>query len=1390
MEDRAANVGKLIVIILSLMMVVPFTTFDTTENVSAGEVLTDITGATRAQGLGYDGTGILIGEVGTGLDTGDGGTPALFTDFAGRVDHWVDWCEVDASDGVAEDSYGMSTPFVSWMAGDGSSGQFDPVDGKLYGLGVAPGASIITERVFGDGAAWFNGDIADVFTDASQRGTFALSNSWGGGAIGEYGLNANKIDTAARDADSTTPGDQPLLNIMAPGNADVMESACGKNSLAIAVSEGYKPHKSLDADNIEEIYSVSPTGPTADGRIKPDLVAPASWGSGVTSHYPGAVTGNEAINADYQYTTGTGGSAAIGTGAVAVFAQYYNDVNGAMPSPAISRAAMINGATDMATSDIPNNDEGWGRVNLTNMIEPGFDIYYDDQNILLETGISQLYDTIFINSVSQPLKITTAWTDVAAPSNTGTGKALINDIDLTVISPSGLVYNGNLFVGGWAFPSPVPVADTLNNVECVNVQTPEIGQWSIYVNGTDIQQDSVSATPATDQDFALVVSGSFDIGGGPVASGYADPNPTGGAATTTVYTSFSDIQNIVDAEYFIDTVGVDGTGTLVTPSDGTYDSPNEDGYATIDISAEGWLAGEVHTIFVHALDSDANWGNIYSITIYVGEQYYLHVENSFGIDMSLLPADPDQASIMTNTTGPIPAAGQYHVGDVGWMTDPYAQDTDVDGDWHFFIEGRVTTEDVSGTLYAKIYEYPSMTLLNPTPAQCPTDVYARYSYTEFSWTDTIPATTISAGDRVFVEIWLDATAGGGGAGSTTYDYVGDTEATPPDYCYFMDTNSCSVGTGPDYNSAPEFTDAQYVSASVTDSDWAVSVDPGNQDEIFIWNSMEVLEDPAYITQIDLTFVGQGDDDSDYQIWVEDQSTGSYWEPIGTTMYGATGVDITMTRSITVDPGNYVSGNRIRWGVYETTSRMQVSVNYLAATIHYDKPAPEFILGYDNDSTPSRLIIPEAPGIIIPGPDPYNITISDPAGPWPAWRFISFPSEMNGPATTVLDDSLHAWGDGGITWDHLKWYDPTDFNDHWKFYDKDFPGVQTMPDLDNTMGLWIHITGNTGDQYLTTGIGGDDPADAEFMLYAGWNLIGYPDMISQMASDTLPPQVTMISYYDTGQPYKITDTVMLDTVLMTHGNAYWVYSSSNVLWQLNAPAVISDPYPVFGTVYLYDGFSGGFYNPLQSTGADVAVTWFDRNLGAWNTRNTVTIPTGQYSVDIMNYTDGDVIFVNATFEMPYGNNGYNYTYVNVGAGMSIQDVVCGVPYEVMMTSPPDGSPVPIGVPFLAEYVFLDRDGMLAQGYFEHADGPMDWWSSDVMFFPPPPGMPFDGTFSITPGMGSEMLTLNSMGMQDLGVFEGGIPGNQYLTPWGEFYIDPAGTIPGWMDDWDWVMLFVM
>jgi hypothetical protein len=71
---------------------------------------------------------------------------------------------------------------------------------------------------------------------------------------------------------------------------------------------------------------------------------------------------------------------------------------------------------------------------------------------------------------------------------------------------------------------------------------------------------------------------------------------------------------IAEAEYFLDTIGADGTGTAMSAADGSFDSPNEGVEAFIDTS--GWSGGG-HLLYVHAYDGTDGWGPIRGRTVYI-----------------------------------------------------------------------------------------------------------------------------------------------------------------------------------------------------------------------------------------------------------------------------------------------------------------------------------------------------------------------------------------------------------------------------------------------------------------------------------------------------------------------------------------------------------------------------------------------------------------------------------------------------------------------------------------------------------------------------------------------------------------------------------------------------
>jgi len=262
----------------------------------------------------------------------------------------------------------------------------------------------------------------------------------------------------------------------------------------------------------------SSRGPCEDGRIKPDVVAPGTWIASAAS----AAARNEAsvawttIDGYYVYMGGTSMSGPHVSGAAAVFVQYYKSLHtNAIPSPALVKAALINSANELdelngGPGPIPNNDEGWGRVTLTNIIFTNLATaprYYEyvDQTTSLTNGEVYLHHTLVQNS-DQPLKITLAYTDVAGFP--GAIPALVNDLDLEVVAPDGTLYRGNQFSGNDSAPN-APSPDTLNNVEAVHLSHPSPGDYLVRVRARHVVQDARLDTAAIEQDFALVVSGNI-----------------------------------------------------------------------------------------------------------------------------------------------------------------------------------------------------------------------------------------------------------------------------------------------------------------------------------------------------------------------------------------------------------------------------------------------------------------------------------------------------------------------------------------------------------------------------------------------------------------------------------------------------------------------------------------------------------------------------------------------------------------------------------------------------------------------------------------------------------------------------------------------------------------
>jgi hypothetical protein len=473
---------------------------------------------TVTEQLGFGGQGVTVCVSDTGLDTGN--TNTMHPDVRGRVTGFTFYAPTtDGSDG-----YGHGTHCAGIVAGNAATGETDPATGAWYGLGVASGASLFVERIFDANANEVNPWPGDekLTQDAVRAGAQIFSGSWGSDVQGEYDTDAAQFDELVRNADAASPGAQAFILEFSAGNAgpdaETMDSpASGKNVIATGASETvsgtYSQTYGLYDDGPDTMADFSSRGPCQDGRIKPDVVAPGTWIASMATH----ASTNEAaiawtvIDSNYVYMGGTSMSGPFASGAAAVFVQYYRSTHtNATPSPALVKAALINSARELDESNggpgpIPNNDEGWGRITLTNLIGTALLYQYVDQTVLLTTG--QVYEQhTFVQAAGQPLKITLTYTDV--PGFPGALPALVNDLDLEVAGPDGTLYRGNQFVNGESIPN-APTPDNLNNVEGVQLSNPAPGDYLVRVRARSVVEDARLDTAAIDQDFALVISGSL-----------------------------------------------------------------------------------------------------------------------------------------------------------------------------------------------------------------------------------------------------------------------------------------------------------------------------------------------------------------------------------------------------------------------------------------------------------------------------------------------------------------------------------------------------------------------------------------------------------------------------------------------------------------------------------------------------------------------------------------------------------------------------------------------------------------------------------------------------------------------------------------------------------------
>jgi len=490
-------------------------------------------------------------------------------------------------------------------------------------------------------------DLTDLFQQAYDVGARVHSNSWGSSVAGDYTADSATVDLftwSNPDMLITTSAGNAGIDANANGVVDddsIGSPATAKNVLTVGASEndrsgdwacdsglsytnpntgtscssqggmndlftwseawpGDFPAEPLASDpsagDAEQMAAFSSRGPTDDGRIKPDVVAPGTWVlSGYSSLYQEGY-GDPAnpqngafqydgwgfpVNDDYKYMGGTSMSNPLVAGAAVVVRDYYEKAFGHNASAALVKASLINSAVDLADENndgaddndypIPNMHEGWGRVDVGAAVD-GTAQWIDDP-----TGVSTSGSSVhqFTLAAGSAFKVSLVWSDF--PSDEAAAINLVNDLDLVVTAPNGSTFIGNNFSGGWTSPGAAG-ADRLNNVENVYVASAGAGTWTVTVSGFNV--------PFGPQPFALVVDGQFD-GAPPVDNppSVTLTAPAAGATVSglvTVTANASDDIGVAEVEFSVDgaVIGTDTDGSDGWSAD--WDTTaNPDGGATV-----------------------------------------------------------------------------------------------------------------------------------------------------------------------------------------------------------------------------------------------------------------------------------------------------------------------------------------------------------------------------------------------------------------------------------------------------------------------------------------------------------------------------------------------------------------------------------------------------------------------------------------------------------------------------------------------------------------------------------------------------------------------------------------------------------------------------------------
>jgi len=353
--------------------------------------------------------------------------------------------------------------------------------------------------------------VEELLDPGRNAGAFIHNASWGQAFAIAYSSLTREFDNYLHENDD-------FLLVMPAGNSGdtdsaIVNPALGKNVLTVGATETFgdglrDQFGRLDPSmmGFDFLAHFSSRGPTPDGRIKPEILAPGfSLNSAETNEQCGTF-----------FQAGTSMASPVVAAVAALIREYFEEgyyptgvavaEDTIFPSASLIKAILLNGAQSITGVNkqpigegiLPtfpyDRYQGFGRISLLNSLRlVGANvirsIVIDRQVLSPESKFSTKFSIDHSTDCTEVEASTTlVWLDPAG--SPGCTRCLINNLDLTL---------ENAKTGIILYPNGLTEKDTINNAERIRVTNVNDGDmFFVHVEASDI---------VTPQYFSLVITG-------------------------------------------------------------------------------------------------------------------------------------------------------------------------------------------------------------------------------------------------------------------------------------------------------------------------------------------------------------------------------------------------------------------------------------------------------------------------------------------------------------------------------------------------------------------------------------------------------------------------------------------------------------------------------------------------------------------------------------------------------------------------------------------------------------------------------------------------------------------------------------------------------------------